>query len=290
MKILVLGITGLIGNKFFRSFSNNQAYEVYGTIRNTRDLDHFNPNVHKNIFDNINAESLEDLKITISTLNPEVIINCIGITKNKKQVEERNMFLVNEEFPHQIAKIAKSNSSRLIHISTDCVFSGIKGDYSESDVPDPIDNYGKSKLNGEINYDNHLTIRTSMIGHELKTSYGLLNWFLNQKVKCDGYHNALFSGFPSIILAYIFENLILQNQSLRGIYHVGSKSISKHCLLNLISIVYKKNINIKSNFRVVIDRTLNSSRFIEKTGYRQLEWIDMVNQMYKDYRENDFKK
>ena len=172
---------------------------------------------------------------------------------------------------------------RLIHISTDCVFSGRKGNYREGDVPDAEDLYGRTKLLGEVSDEGCLTIRTSMIGRELETSNGLIEWFLSQEDKTiSGYKKSVFSGFTTNALAEIIAGIITKNPELHGVWHVASEPISKFELLSLVKQVYGLNIRIEPDETVVCDRSLNSERFRKVTGFVPPTWHDMIEQMYRD--------
>jgi dTDP-4-dehydrorhamnose reductase len=180
-------------------------------------------------------------------------------------------------FPHALAKVCDEYSSKLIQVSTDCVFSGLKGSYLESDVPDDSTMYGKSKALGEVAYGNHLTIRTSAIGRELDTKYGLVEWFLLQEKSCFGYSNAIFSGLTALYLGHIMQNYILPFKNLSGLYHVSANPIDKFDLLSRLGVFYKKDIDILSNKLIVIDRSLNSNKFSNATGYVPPSWDQLIN-------------
>ena len=182
--------------------------------------------------------------------------------------------------PHHLANITKKIKSRLILISTDCVFSGCQGNYKESDTPDCTDLYGQSKLWGEVTNLKHvLTIRTSIIGHELNSHQSLLDWFLNQKKTVSGYTHAIFSGLPTNELSKVIRDLILPNKGLHGLYHVSTNPISKYDLLNLIAKAYDKKIKIIEQPVPVLDRSLNCEKFIQKTQYRIKDWKTLISQM-----------
>ena len=163
-------------------------------------------------------------------------------------------------------RVCSKYDIRFIHLSTDCVFSGKKGFYSENDFPDPIDIYGKSKLLGELDYGNSLTIRKSVIGHELTNKRGLLEWFLSQKDEVQGYKNAIFSGLTTLELARLIETYIIPKENLKGVMHISGQTISKYDLLKLISCIYSQQKEIKLNESVKIDRSLNSTKFNHLTG------------------------
>jgi len=187
-------------------------------------------------------------------------------------------------FPHQLARLCALCNARMLQISTDCVFSGAKGNYSETDISDATDLYGKSKFIGELGYDHTVTIRTSIVGHELQSKNSLIDWFLSQSSSCSGYTKAIFSGLPTITLAEIIHNYVIEDSKLSGIYHVASHPISKFELLNLIATEYKKQILILEDDSVVIDRSLKADKFNRATGYLPPPWPVLANHLYQHYQ------
>jgi dTDP-4-dehydrorhamnose reductase len=192
---------------------------------------------------------------------------------------------MNAYLPHQLELISKDFGFKLIHFSTDCVFSGKRGYYAECDIPDPIDVYGKSKLLGEVTGKNSLTIRTSIIGHGLEKNKSLIDWFLSQKDYVEGYQNAFFSGLPTVEIAEILNNNIFPNLHLNGLYHLGSNPINKYDLLNIVSEFYKKKIKIIKNTDFKINRVLLSARFIKDFGYVQKDWPSLIKNMHKNFKD-----
>ena len=182
---------------------------------------------------------------------------------------------INSLLPHRIAKICSKFSIRLINFSTDCVFSGVRGNYTEDDIPDPIDFYGRTKLVGEVNYGNVLTIRTSFIGHQINSKYGLLEWFLTQKDNCKGFVNAIYSGLPTIEIAKILNDHIIFNKKLKGLYQISGNAINKYELLSLINKIYGLKLIIEKEHEVKIDRSLNSKKFEDAT-YKPPNWESLI--------------
>jgi dTDP-4-dehydrorhamnose reductase len=174
----------------------------------------------------------------------------------------------------------------MIHISTDCVFDGKKGLYTENDMPAPEDLYGRTKLIGEVDYPGCVTLRTSIIGHELKGRHGLIEWFLREKGKVRGYTNAIYTGFPTIEFTRIIHNYVMPQKTLSGLYHVSSEPISKFKLLQLVAEKYGKSIDIEPYNDFVVDRSLESARFRAMAGYSPPSWPDMIDAMFKDYAAN----
>jgi dTDP-4-dehydrorhamnose reductase len=261
------------------------AISVKGTIRSKALNDFFLPDSKNCIISDVNILN-EDLQRRIfDDYRPDAVINCVGLVK---QASNGNDYLrsitLNSLLPHQLAKRCEEYESRLIHISTDCVFSGTKGSpYLESDKADADDLYGKTKFLGEVIDRPHvLTLRTSYIGNELSGANGLLEWFLSQGQECQGFTKAIYSGMPSIILAQVIENVLLEHSELSGLYQVASSPISKYNLLKLIAKVFKKKIHIIPNDSLVIDRSLDGTLFRESTGFIAPQWEEMIEKMYLD--------
>jgi dTDP-4-dehydrorhamnose reductase len=284
LKVLVLGSNGLIGSSVFSVLSDSSSLDVYGTVRSVVNSNPHNQKIFSDIDVSLNYRLIDVLKL----VNPDVIINCIGATKHKEDGNNPiSSIKLNALFPHQLAEISREFNIRLIHISTDCVFSGAKGLYVETDLSDANDFYGRSKALGEVLYGNTLTIRASTIGHELSTNYGLLNWFLLQNKKCKGFKNAIFSGLPTVVLAQVILEYILDNKNLKGLYHIAGEPINKYDLLKLIADVYHKEIVIEMDESFVIDRSLDSRKFNEATGFKAPSWLELIQTMFNyQYKEN----
>lgn len=284
MKLIILGSNGLLGNTITKYFLLKKEYKLLGFVRSYNYIKNFNNNYHKNFQVINNILDLIQLENKIKKFNPDVIINCLGLTnklKNRKIDFIQKYILINALFPHQLYQICSKYNIRLIQLSSDCVFSGKKGFYNELDNPDPIDIYGQSKLLGELKYHNCLTIRKSVIGHELFSKNGLLEWFINQNEYVEGYRKAIFSGLTSLELAKIIHNFILPNDDLEGIMHISGKSISKYDLLKEIAGEYNKRIKIIPNDKIKIDRSLDASNFNELTGYRPKSWSELIKSMHE---------
>lgn len=283
MRILVVGANGMIGNEVYHYLNGQTDWSVFGTVRAISNSGLFSRSLMKNLIGNVELTNQDVLISTLEKVKPDVVINCAGLTKHKAEAEiPLEILPINGLFPHRLANLCDLVGARLIHISTDCVFSGEKGNYTEDDFADANDFYGRSKVFGEVQSNTHLTLRISTIGHELNTNYGLLEWFLSQKQKCDGFTKAIFSGFPTVVFAQILAEFVIPNKELTGLYHVASDPIAKYDLLNLIAQKYKKDIEIIPNENAVIDRSLNCQRFNCVTGYTPMSWSDMIDQMY-DY-------
>jgi len=282
LKVLVLGSSGLIGSAIFRVLSERSDWKVFGSIRSDS-IRSFFPKVNAdNLISNIDINNFSSVIYAIETIKPDVVINCIGGTKHKKEGNNPLYAIeLNALLPHRLAQLCEQVQARFIHISTDCVFSGTKGMYKESDNPDANDVYGRSKALGEVSYGNALTLRTSTIGHELQSHNGLLNWFLSQNESCKGFDKAIFSGLPTVVFAKIIRDAVLENKKLTGLYHVAAKPINKYELLKLIAAVYKKAIHIEADDSLIIDRSLDASKFNQVIGYNPLDWESLINTMYQ---------
>lgn len=281
-RVLVLGASGMLGNAVLRFFAQSPECEVYGTARSwgaIRDLQHKAPTAK--FVTGIDVDNLDSLTRLFATVKPSLVINCVGIVK---QLEEANDPLValpiNALLPHRLARLAQVAGARLVHLSTDCVFSGTKGNYLESDTPDAYDLYGRSKLLGEVDYPNAITLRTSIIGHELSGARSLIDWFLSQTDEVSGYKKAVFSGFPTVEIARIIRDFVMPNPHLHGLYHLSAEPINKYDLLSLVAQVYDKKISINPNENYAIDRSLNSDRFRLATGFKPESWVELIKRMH----------
>jgi len=286
-KVLILGSTGLLGSTILKYFSIESDFECFGTIRKNSDkkkLKHIkNIKLYKVDFD-----KFRNLRKVFKMMKPNIIINCIGVVK---QVLNNNtnseIIKINSFLPHYLSELANENNrTRFIHFSTDCVFSGLKGNYLEDDITDAKDIYGASKMLGEVNYPNSITLRTSIIGHELNTKYSLLNWFLSQKKSIKGYKKVIFSGLTTLEISKVLEKYIIPNKKMKGVYHLSGKSISKYDLLNIIKKTYKKKIKITPDSKIKTNRSLNSRLFKKVTGYKPPTWNKLIQEMYDFYKYN----
>ena len=282
-RILVIGGTGMLGHKLVQQLSDR--FDIYTTIRGD-----FSTVERFGIFDEaktISQTRLEDecsVRHAIGRSKPDVVINAAGIIKQLPASSDVIATLtINSILPRRLYQLSAEHGYRLILISTDCVFSGQKGNYTESDEPDAKDLYGRSKLLGEVIADRCLTIRTSFIGRELETSHGLVEWFLsNRGKKVKGFARAIYSGFPTVVFADIMANLLVEHPDLDGLYHISSDPIDKCRLLSLVSREYKANIGLDPDESLVIDRSLDSTRFRTATGFAPPPWEEMVGQMAAD--------
>ncbi len=284
-KVLILGVTGMLGHTLFHNLLKSGSYEVFGTARTVQGLANFFTETGiKRIRDDVDADNFDSVIRALASIQPDIVINCIGLVKQLPiSSDPLTAITTNAQLPHRISMICATAKARLIHISTDCVFDGKSGNYTEADTPSPNDLYGRTKLLGEVTYPHCITLRTSIIGHELKAKFGLVEWFLAQKDSVRGYTRAIYSGFPTVELANIIEYHVLPDDLLSGLYHVSSEPISKYDLLHLIKKYYKKSIFIEAYDDFVCDRSMNSDRFRNLTGYVPPDWNALVSMMYDDF-------
>jgi dTDP-4-dehydrorhamnose reductase len=293
MKVLILGGSGMLGHKLWQCFS--PRFETYATFRGAlADYSRFE------IFDmsrglgGVTAQNPDSVRGALDAVRPEVVVNCIGIVKQDAAASDPIASIsVNSLFPHRLAQICGTAGARLIHLSTDCVFSGRQGNYTEDDQPDAADLYGRTKLLGEVSGAGCLTIRTSMIGPELAGSHGLLQWFLGQSGRVRGFKNAVFSGFTTLALADVLSEVISHHADLNGVWHVAAEPINKFDLLSLIKEIYGLKIEIDADETFVCDRSLDGSRFRQRTGIIAPAWPKMIQRMrddsisYEEFRRTD---
>ena len=281
MRVLVFGAGGMLGHKLMQVLA--PGYEVVGSVRGEVDrLASFI--APESLVSPVSVEDPESIRRTVETVRPDVVINAIGIIKQLP--DSKNVITtltVNSIFPHRLAELAAEFGFRLITIGTDCVFSGSRGNYSEDDIPDATDLYGKSKNLGEVVGANCLTLRTSIIGHELGTAHSLVDWFLsNRGGSVKGFANAIYSGFPTVVFAAIIDNLIRNYPKLSGLYHVSSDPINKYDLLKLVNEAYSANVTIERDDDFKIDRSLDSTRFRSETDFGPSSWDAMIALMAED--------
>ena len=280
LKVLVLGASGMLGSTVLRFLARAEDYAVVGSARTSQALTLLPPNLSGRIICGVDADNLDSLARLFATVRPDVVINCIGLIKQLATANEPlEAIPINSLLPHRLARLCAIGGARFIHVSTDCVFSGSKGNYRESDVADAKDLYGLSKYLGEVNYPHAVTLRTSIIGHELDGAHGLVGWFLAQQGTVRGYARAIFSGLPTVELARVIRDYVIVRPDMCGVYHVSAEPINKYELLSLVARIYGKTIQVVRDEELVIDRSLDSTRFRELTGYAPPAWLQLVQAM-----------
>lgn len=280
MKILVLGASGMLGNAMLKVMSECDDWVAYGTLRSPNtDLQKRMP--HARFIHDIHVDQPDSLMAAFVQSRPDVVVNCVGLVKQlANAADPLEAVPINTLLPHRLARMCELARARLVHVSTDCVFSGRQGDYVETDLADAQDVYGRSKLLGEVDYPHAITLRTSIIGHELRSAHGLVEWFLSQRSGVKGYTEAVFSGLPTCELAKVVRDFVIPNAGLRGLYHVAAQPISKYDLLQLVNREYGVGLQITPDNTLKIYRSLNAERFKAATGYVAPPWPDLVAQMH----------
>lgn len=276
-RVLILGGAGMLGHKLWQMFPTwcDCVVTVRGRAERYQEWPFFRS---ARVISDVDAATEGVVEEVITRLTPDVVVNCIGIVKQLSAAKDPLASVrVNSLLPHRLAQVCGSIGGRLIHLSTDCVFSGRKGNYTEDDLPDPPDLYGRSKLLGEVVAEGCLTLRTSIIGHEAGSSHGLVEWFLGCRgPSVNGYRRALFSGFTTDALAGVLELIIRKHPHLHGLWHVSADPISKYELLQLVRTVYEAGPRIDPEDTFSCDRTLNSERFRAATGFKPVSWPAMI--------------
>lgn len=284
MKVLVLGATGMLGYSLFSNLNDYDELTVFGTTRSIKGKERFFDGSEHLLFQGVDVNEWYSIQDVILNTNPDIVINCIGLIKQYEISKQHICAIeINSLLPHRLADICDQHGAKLIHFSTDCVFDGAKGGYKEEQQPNALDLYGRSKCLGEVDYGRHVTLRTSIIGHELDSSVSLVDWFLSQTEEVKGFTEAIFSGLPTCYIAKLVAETILEYSDLNGLYHLSVQPIDKYSLLSLVAEVYRKDIAISKSSDLVIDRSLDSSRFQALTGFVPPSWQELIEFMHKDY-------
>lgn len=273
MRILIIGATGMLGHDCCEHFLKFNSYEVYATCRNYEDLA-IESHENLQVYDDVDILVFERIKELILSIKPDLVINCAGAIKQKEiGINPIQAIEINGLFPHKLTTLAEDLNFKLVLVSTDCVFNGKKGMYTEDDASDCNDIYGKSKYIGEIvDNENVLTIRTSIIGLEKKSNLSLLSWFLSQSGEVNGFKNAIYSGVPTFFLAEFIRN----NYKLSGLYQLSSQPISKFELLHIFKDYFNHNIEINEDTFFSIDRSLQSSKLEKEIGFKKESWESLI--------------
>jgi|SoiMethySBSTD1v2_1073268.scaffolds.fasta_scaffold134381_2 dTDP-4-dehydrorhamnose reductase len=283
MRALVLGATGMLGHRVWRHLSGHM--DAYAVVRRPySDLASLGWYDEAHVIDAVDVASDTDLDRAFAVARPDVVINAVGIVKQRHDASDAvQSITINALLPHRLAALCGSSGARLIHLSTDCVFTGNRGGYSETDVPDARDRYGRSKLLGEVDSEGCLTIRTSMVGREIGSSRGLIEWFLSRRGETvKGFTRARFSGLTTAELSRVIRRVAQDHPDLRGIWHVAGEPVSKYDLLTMVNRALRLGTTIAADDAFVCDRTLDASRFMNATGYRPPPWAAMIAELAAD--------
>lgn len=284
MRVLILGASGLLGHTLFRVLGAQADWNISGTVRNASLRELFPPELARGLLVSGDLATCGELAKVLEHVQPDAVVNCISAPRG--DIQEGNflgMVPTLSLLPQRLSTLCSAFASRLVHISSDAVFSGSKGEYVEDDCADAKDAYGKAKLLGEVRDSHAVSIRTSIVGHGLQHDRGLVDWFLTQEEECTGYTRYVFSGLPTVELARVIRDIIIPNSDLAGVYHVAARPISKFDLLSLIADHYGKQIELVPDDRIAIDRSLSAERFRRATGYAAPEWPELIQQMRADY-------
>ena len=283
MKVLILGSDGMIGHKIAQAL--NDECELILSSRKSISLDTIGVKRGKILFHDLITDNLDSM---LKKIFPDLIINCAGITTRRGVKDNiQNTRLLNSDIPHKLDSWANLNSKKLIHFSTDCVFSGSRGNYLDNDISDANDTYGKTKAAGEVNSFNTLTIRCSMIGRELYNFTELFEWLVKNKNKnIDGYSKVFYSGITTVRMGKIISKIIKEDINLTGIYNISSIPISKFDLLHKLSNAFGLNVDITENKNIKSNKVLNSKKFAEITGIKTPDWDDLISEFVEDCGKN----
>jgi dTDP-4-dehydrorhamnose reductase len=282
MKVMIVGATGTLGHRLCLEWA--ERFECFGTVRQAAPERVAELLADTTLIGGVTADDPESLRPAFEQARPDVVVNCIGAVKQAAAGQQAAPAIrINSLFPHQLAALSREHAARMVHISTDCVFSGSRGNYSEADVPDASDIYGRSKLLGEVDGEGLLTLRTSLIGRELRGTLGLLEWLIsNREGTVRGFSRAVFSGFTTKALASEIALLIEEHPDLDGVWHLAAQPIDKLTLLTDLNDSLQLGIEVVPDEAVVIDRSLDSSQLSAKTGREPRRWDDMIDELAAD--------
>lgn len=280
-RVLVIGASGMLGNAVLRLFSQSPSYQVFGSVRSFAARRLLPESLQESVFTGVDGENIDSLMHLFGVVCPDVVINCVGLVKQLTEADDPLAAIpINALLPHRLARLCEVARARLIHLSTDCVFAGTKGMYKESDAADATDLYGRSKYLGEVDYPHAITLRTSIIGHELDGARSLVSWFLSQEGSVKGFKRAIFSGLPTVEVARVIRDHVIPHPELHGLYHLSATPINKFELLTLVAETYGKSIEISADEKLIIDRSLDSTRFQQATGFAPKPWRELINSMH----------
>ena len=287
-RILIFGCSGMLGHKILQKLCENKYFFITCVYRNKKKINFLRK---KNIkFKKINKSlNFKFLKNLFNKNKFDYVINCIGVIKQKKNVNKKKLFFLNSEFPKKIAEFSNKYDFKFIHFSTDCVFSGKKGSYKETDKKDAKDLYGISKIKGEPKKNNKrvLTLRTSFIGHEINSKDSLLDWFVyNKNEIVNGYNKAYFSGLTNLEISKIVNKIISKNNFKSGLFHLAGNRIDKFRLLKIINKIYKLKKIIKKDSSIKIDRSLQNYKFCKNFKFKTKKWNKLIKELNNDYLIN----
>ncbi len=287
MRVLILGASGMLGHKLLQRLGD-AGHEVTGVVRADRassPLANTPLFAGRNVVWSVDAMDWPRLQAELMERRPEVVVNALGVIKQRTQIKEPATWIhINALLPHLLAETVATWGGRLIHISTDCVFSGNRGGYLETDLSDADDLYGRTKFLGEVTDRQHaVTLRSSIIGRELHHHHSLLDWLLSKNhTRVQGFSRVIYSGLTTIELATVVDRVIRQHPSLHGLYQVATEPITKDTLLRLLIKAYRLDIQVDTVDTPVSDRSFSGARFAADTGYVAPPWPQLVEALAAD--------
>lgn len=280
MRILIFGGDGMLGHELLQSWRDR--HEVWVTLRQGKSA--YRP--HEGLFReralfDVDVRRLQDVVDAVAAAKPDAVINAVGIVKQRAAAKEAIPSLeINALFPHRLAQVCAAAGARMVHLGTDCVFSGQKGRYTESDTPDPKDLYGRTKQLGEVAEPHCLTLRTSIIGLELGRQGSLIEWFLAQRGRIKGFRRAIYTGLTTTEMARAIEHFLVSEPALGGLWQLSSDPIDKYDLLTrLAKRLGRADVDIVPDDEFVCDRSLDSSALRARTAYRVPSWDAMLDEL-----------
>ncbi len=283
MRVLVLGANGMLGHKLLQCLATR--HEVIGTLR--RDARPFqgHPVLGKlPLLSGVHTDDFDTISRAVSHSRPDAIINAIGLIKQLPGAKDPIPSIsINSLLPHRLAQLARNEGARFFHISTDCVFSGRRGNYTESDETDALDLYGRSKLLGEVDAPGSVTLRTSIVGRELESTSGLFEWFISQRGKsAKGFTRAIYTGLTTDALADVIAMILERYPDLHGLWQVSSEPINKFDLLTMLNRALRLQVDLQPETQFHCDRSLRSDRFRQTTGWQPPSWSSMIDRLAAD--------
>jgi len=287
MRIVVIGGTGMLGHKLFQILQTSYPDTIATTLEDVTQ-----PPFHRvdllqgdDVIRGVDVTDFDGLHGVLADLRPDYIINCVGIVKQRDEARLAvPSIMINALLPHKLAQFAAEWGGRIIHPSTDCVFSGKKGNYAEDDPSDAEDLYGKTKYLGELHdAENGLTLRTSIIGRELVSHKSLLDWFLAQSGKTIyGYKRVIYSGVTTIQFAHVVALIIEHHPTLHGLYQLVAAPIVKYDLLMMLKEAYGIDVTILPDDTTVSDRSMRGDKLYSMTGYVSPTWPELITELASD--------
>jgi dTDP-4-dehydrorhamnose reductase len=281
--LLILGAGGMLGHQLWLGLGERLA--VTGALRTDHPGLRTLEDQRRRLVTGFDAACQESVARLLDQVDPSCVINAVGVIKQLPEGDDPvTCIRLNSLFPHELHTLCRSRGVRLIHISTDCVFSGARGGYREEDPPDALDLYGRSKALGEVTGEGAVTLRTSIIGHELKHRLSLLEWFLAQSGEVTGYAGVRWNGVTTVELSRVIEEIVLPRPELTGLYQVAADALGKDELLRRIAGAYGLSTRVQSKPDPRNDKTLDGTWFREATGWQAPPWEQMLTDMHEQWR------